>query len=322
MSMTYNRDMPKSQHYTLEHVQIHAEDGIQLPGLWYTPTHKDTKTAFIYLHGCGNASIFYKVQKMHTFAEILAEQGIHFFPFNNRGATYIRKLTKIVDGEEQDVKIGTALEKISESVFDISAAVAEAQARGMEKIVLIGESTGANKIVVYNHYQPNNPVNGYALVGGGDDIGLWAQSFGFEHWREVLEEAQQKVAQEEGTHLLSIDAAESLLTYQALVDVMDPDGDYNTFPFTEYFRKEQWSTKPLFHMWRAVTKPTLVLYGSEDTFCYEKPNKVVEILAKHQAGGAKNSYRVIQGADHSFHGQAEKEIRSIFEWWHSTTTVK
>ncbi|MCD8484565.1 hypothetical protein LRY60_03095 [Candidatus Woesebacteria bacterium] len=70
--------MPQSQRYSLEHLQIQTEDGIVLPGLWYTPTQKDSQTACIFLHGCGNASIFYKVDKMHLFAERLAEQGIHF----------------------------------------------------------------------------------------------------------------------------------------------------------------------------------------------------------------------------------------------------
>ncbi|MCD8484563.1 alpha/beta hydrolase [Candidatus Woesebacteria bacterium] len=137
---------------------------------------------------------------------------------------------------------------------------------------------------------------------------------GEKSWRTL----NKKVANGEGTHFLSIDATDSLLTYQALVDVLDPDGDYNTFPFTEHFRQEKWSTKPLFHMWSEVTKPTLVLYGSEDIFCIEQPSNVIQVFAEHESPNAQNSYKVIAGADHSFHEEPHTEIGEVITWWSKT----
>lgn len=307
--------MPNTQPYTLQHVELKTHDGFSLPGLWYVPQKTKNKTAFIFLHGCGSSSVFYKAQKMDIFAQELSRQGISFLAFNNRGAHYIKKLTQDINGKENDIKIGTALEKIADCVPDIEAAIAFVQKHGIENIVLLGESTGANKILVYNHYRPNNPVNGYVCVGGGDDMGLWAQQFGLETWQEILKLCQEKIEQGLGDHLHSTDLKQGIMSYQALYDVLNPDGDYNCFPYTEYFRKEKWSSQPLFHYWSECQKPTLMLYGSEDVFTYVPPEEAVMALQKYQNTTAKVEYQIVKNADHGFHGFEKEEISTAITWW-------
>lgn len=309
--------MPNTQLYTLEHIAFTTPDGFSLPGLWYSPERNDTQTVCVFLHGCGSSSVFYKVEKMHIFAQELSKQGIHFLAFNNRGAHYIKKLSQEKNGETQDIRLGTALEKIVDCVPDIQGAIEYIQKRGMKKIILLGESTGANKIVVYNHYVPDNPITAYVCVGGGDDMGLWAQQFGFENWKNILQTCMNKISAGVGDQLYSVDLNAGIMSYQSLFDVLNPDGDYNCFPYTEYFRKEKWSTQPLFRYWSEIKKPTFVLYGSDDIFTSETPAKAIKALQKHQNPSAHIEYQIVKNADHSFHGNESEEIGQTIRWWQS-----
>jgi pimeloyl-ACP methyl ester carboxylesterase len=56
--------------------------------------------------------------------------------------------------------------------------VRELRRRGYRDITLIGHSTGANKIAVYDHYKPRNSIKRYVLLGGGDDTGILYEHLG------------------------------------------------------------------------------------------------------------------------------------------------
>lgn len=300
--------------YQLQHLSFLATDGIQLPALWFTPNDAPVTTAFLFLHGCGSASVFYKSHKLALFAQAATQQKAGFFAFNNRGAHYIKKLNRVqADGTSEQVKIGTALERIEECVADIDGAITFLQQQGIENIILIGESTGANKICVYHEQKPHNPCVGYALVGGGDDTGIWHEYFG-ENAFALLEEARAR--REAGTDQeLYGTSLDLILSYRALEDLLDPDGAYNCFPFAEALAQAPMSTKPLFHAFASITKPTLILYGELDPFCMTNPHKAVEILQQSHPNPALLSAKVVSGSDHGFDGTEQQEVAAIMEWY-------
>lgn len=296
-----------------ELISFETVDHLQLPGLLYEP-EQATKRVVIFLHGNGSSSIFYKVKKMNLFAEELAKIGWSFLPFNNRGAHYIKKFSWEEQGEKQEKYLGTALEKIEDTVSDLDAALEFAQSRNYTEIVLVGESSGANKIVVYNLLRPENPCLAYALVGGGDDTGLFYSAFGRDKFWEILNEAQKRVAEGNDQELLSAEINHSLFAYRALADIMDPDGLYNIFPFYEYFSEERLGSKKLFTEFFEIQKPTLVLYGSEDKYCYRPAREVVSELLKIHPQPHLLTGVTAEGADHSFFGTEELEVQHITEW--------
>ena len=147
-------------------IHFDATDGVGLAGLLYEP-RRATKRAAIWLHGTGGASIF-DAQRTNGLARELVARGIAFFPFNNRGAHLVRRLRK---GEKR-IGGGMAYEVIRDCVVDIDGAVRELRRRGYRELHIIGHSTGANKIAVYDHLKPRNPIRRYIFLGGGDDTGL------------------------------------------------------------------------------------------------------------------------------------------------------
>lgn len=298
---------------TLEHHSFLTQDHLELPALLYR-TNMTTKRVALFLHGNGSASVFYKAQKMQTFAQELTQVDCAFFAFNNRGAHYIKKFSYQNGDTKEQYFMGTALEKIADCVLDINAAITFLKTLGFSEFILVGESTGANKICVFDSLQNKNDCIGYALVGGGDDTGLWYQSLGENEFSRMLKLCQTKIAQGKGEELLSTAISHGIMTYQALLDTIDPDGFYNCFPFFEATGQVQLSTKPLFHLFAQIAKPMLVMYGEMDEFCVVPPSQALLFLQKADPQSSKIQWHIEPGADHSFSQHEREEAQAIAEW--------
>src|SRR6202022_1405638 len=112
-------------------------------------------------------SVFESKRTNILAAEFLRSR-IAYFPFNNRGAQVLRRLRK----GRKSIAGGMAYERIRDCVFDIDGAIRFLRPRGYAEFALIGHSTGANKIAVYDHYRRRNPISRYVFLGGADDTGL------------------------------------------------------------------------------------------------------------------------------------------------------
>ncbi len=304
-------------HFQTQLVEFPTPDNLLLPGLLFTPS-KQTKKAAIFLHGNGSSSVFYSVKRANALAKSFCSQGMALLLFNNRGAHYIKKLTKIDEvGEEiEDVLLGTALEIIKDVVHDIDGAVNYLQKHGYQQFYLIGHSTGANKICVYNHYQPDNVFEKYILLGGGDDTGLFFhECSNVSQFRQLLEKAKDMIDQHRGQELVPQNFSNSMISYQSFFDIANPDGDYNCFPFKEYLEQLQLSSKSLFRYFRAIKKPSLVVYGENDQYAAEKSGqKANEVLSSLTKDKKNFEFEIITQADHSFHG-FEKELGELIADW-------
>lgn len=297
----------------LEFLDFYSTDQIRLPGLLFTP-HTQTKKIALYIHGNGSASIFYSPTKINLFAKSLLEKEIAFFPFNNRGAHYIHKLTQGTKPNEKDIKQGTALELIQDCVFDIDGAINFLKKRGFETFYLIGSSTGANKIVYYNYHNPHNHIKKYVLLSGGDDTGLYYQDMGKEKFIKILILCKDKINRKQGMEFVSEYLGGGLISYQSLFDTINPDGDYNIFPFNEYLNKLHLSKKPLFQEFKSINKDTMIIYGDHDEYCYGNVKKCMDVLKKESSNQKYFTFKLIENADHGFHGK-EKKLANLISTW-------
>ncbi|OGK17687.1 hypothetical protein A2866_05900 [Candidatus Roizmanbacteria bacterium RIFCSPHIGHO2_01_FULL_39_8] len=298
----------------LKLVSFETTDKIQLPGLLYEP-HTKTPEVALYLHGNGSSSIFYKDDSMNLLGAALVRIGISFFPFNNRGAHWIKKLVKKREEEEDRVLYGMTFELIKECVYDIDGALNYLKKLGYKKFYLIGLSTGANKIVVYHYYKRKNLINKYILVSGGDDTGLYYQDFGRVKFTSLLKTSRDKIKKGKGRELIPQDiVADPLISYQSLYDTINPNGDYNIFPFNEYMNNLKLSRKKLFREYKTINKPSLVIYGEQDEYCYGNVLRCVEILKKECTHPELFTFKMIKGADHGFSGKEKKLTELISAW--------
>src|SRR3989344_1922643 len=297
-------------------VNFTTPDHFLLPGLLYE-SNKKTDKAVIFLHGNGSASIFYKVDEINLFAKYLNEKGIAFFPFNNRGAHWIKKLNRIADGEKERVLYGMAYELIKECILDIEGAVKFLKGEGYKKFYLIGESTGANKIVVYHYYRRKNRITKYILLSGGDDVSVYLNFYFKKDKRflfEMIKKCKDKIKKGKGRELVSLELIpDPLISYQSLYDTINPEGDYNIFPFDDYLHKLKLSRKPLFREFKTIDKPTLVVYGELDEYGPAPVRDCVEVLKKECSDPKLFTFKIIKDTDHGMTGKEEELIKHIIK---------
>jgi len=295
-------------------IEFKTKDGLTLPGLLYET--KGSKTAAIDLHGNGSSSFFYDESENRPLAEALGKIGVSILYFNNRGAHIIKKLNVVRGKKTKRRRFGMAYEKIKECVPDIDGAISFLKKRGYKKFYLIGASTGANKICVYNFYKPKNEISKYVLLCGGDDTGIYYHMFGKTKFWKLLREAKRKIEQKRGEEIIKdLILPDEIFAYVGFYDIANPDGDYNTFPFYESMGRAKLSKKPLFRYFKSVKKPSLVVYGSKDEYAWGNVPRVVKILQKEKP---EFTYKIINGAGHSFAGYEKKLAGIISDWLKSS----
>lgn len=289
-------------------VRFATLDGLELSGLLYEPKRR-TKKAAVFLHGTGGSSVF-ESNRTNPVAEEMIRRGIAYFPFNNRGAHLMRRL-RVTRGRRRSVGGGMAWELIRDCVYDIDAAARALRARGYRELFLIGHSTGANKIAIYDFYKPRNPFRKYILFAGGDDVGLMYEQLGARRFRKALAQAKKNRRSED---LAPPSISRLPISWRSLHDMINPDGDYNVFPFLEKLRGIRLSRKPLFRHVRRIRKPTIAIYGDRDEYCFDDVSGCVRTLAN--AVGPKENFEfvIVKNADHGFTGMERELGRLMAEW--------
>ena len=286
-----------------------ATDGVKLTGLLYEPKRATTRAA-VWLHGTGGSSIFTS-SRTNLLAEEMTSRGIAWLPFNNRGSDFIRRMRKTRGTKSKSFFGGATHELIRECVFDIDGAAQFLRERGYRELYLLGHSTGANKVAVYAHYKPRNPYARYVLLAGGDDVGLTYEKLGGRRFHAALEKARAMIEAKRGDELVPRTVFDIPLSWRAFLDMHNPDGDYNVFPFGEVLRGERISRKPLFRHVRSLRKPSLFVYGDSDEFLGQVTESVA-VLAEVIPPGSEIA--VLGDADHSFTGR-ERELGELVTEW-------
>jgi pimeloyl-ACP methyl ester carboxylesterase len=289
-------------------VRFTATDGVALSGLLYEPRRATTR-AIVFLHGTGGASIF-DSKRTNVLGRELVRRGFAWFPFNNRGAHLIRRLrtkTRSING-------GMAYELIRDCVHDIDGAIGELRRRGYRDITLVGHSTGANKIAVYDGRKNRVMARRYVMLAGGDDTGLMYLQLGSRRFRATLDRARRMTKAGRGDELAPPTGDLPMLSWRSLYDMLNPDGDYNVFPFLEAMRGIRLGRKPLFRQLLGIIKPTLLLYGDGDEYCYDDVPGCVAALADALGPRSNFEIAVMKDADHGFGGW-EKELAALIADW-------
>jgi len=293
-------------------IEFTTKDGLSLPGLLYRPI--SSKTAIIYLHGNGSASVFYDEKEKRILSEVFAKKNISLLTFNNRGAHIIKKINvRNKNNDVERVKFGMAYEQIKDCILDIDGAIEFLKSEGFKEFYLMGLSTGANKICVYNYYKKQNEISKNILLGGGDDVGIYFDLLGSRKFHSLLRKAKGKMKEDKGDQLITDLELfpESIFSYKAFYDLANPDGDYNCFPYYEVINKLKLSKKPLFRYFKSINKPTLVIYGEKDEYAWGDIRRVIEILKGYKS---EFQYVTIENADHGFTG-FKKELAEVIVNW-------
>ncbi len=295
-------------------VTVESSDHLALPALWFSPA-KPPQSAAIWLHGNGGASSFYSVTRTNALAEALTSQGIGFLALNNRGAETIKQLKQTRGSKTRRVLAGFAHERIRDCTHDIDGAVRFLWQQGCRRIALVGHSTGANKICVYDHRTKHNRVAAYVLVGPGDDVGIYYQTLGARRFARALTHARTQITKGHGQQQVPVAISPTPISWAALYDTLDPRGDYNVFPFLEHL--QGFSLTPKARRFREVKqlrRPTLTLFGEHDEYCFGDVPGCAQVLCAHAPAHVPFEVEILTDTDHGFAG-AELELGQRIATW-------
>jgi pimeloyl-ACP methyl ester carboxylesterase len=120
-----------------------------------------------------------------------------------------------------------------------------------------------------------------------------------------------------GEDVAPIDFYDGHFSYQSIADILDPDGNYNTFPFYET-RHAPIGKKPLWREFKSLNKPTLVVYGSLDETCRPDVATCIEILKRECSDPELFTFRTIEGGDHTCYPH-EPELAEVMAEWIAKT---
>lgn len=136
-------------------IECRTQDNLVHQGLLYKPQKKGN-TALIWVHGLtGN---FYRNYPLHT--ALIAQckkHGWAYLSCNTRGhdaLASIRKVDNAVDSGFSRIPGGAGQEVFTDCVYDIQGYVEYLGKLGYSRIILIGHSTGANKVCYYSASKP------------------------------------------------------------------------------------------------------------------------------------------------------------------------
>ncbi len=303
----------------LSFVSFSATDKIVLPGLLYTPD-KPTKKATIWLHGMGDNAVFYKPKLINALAKAHTTNGIAFLAFNNRGAhtnKYLKIANESLPEEDRNYQGGTHYELIADAPKDIDGAVAYLKEQGIDELFLAGHSTGANKICVYDTATKNNPFKKYVLAGPGDDTGLFLKALGIKQYWKTLQHAAKLISNRQPNNIMPKYSGMYPFSAQSAWDILNPDGDYNTFPYYEY-TNQRLGKKSLFKEYSEISVPTLVIIGEKDEYMGTAGSATVALNIFLHHTSAKmmkiHDFELVRDADHSFHNHETEFSKQLVDW--------
>ncbi|HUY85175.1 MAG TPA: alpha/beta hydrolase [Candidatus Dormibacteraeota bacterium] len=302
----------------LEFVSLESVDKLKLPGLLYKPS-QPVKKAAVWLHGMGDSGVFYKPELINALGEALTDKGIALLAFNNRGAHNSKNL-KITDEtlpeEDRRYQGGTHYEQIADCVKDIDGAGNFLKKQGFSEFYLLGHSTGANKICAYHVRAKQNAFSKYVLAGPGDDVGTAFVELGAKRFWQALKYAA-KMLDKDPLHIMPKYTGMYPFSAQSAWDILNPDGDYNTFPFYECLN-ERLGSKPLFDEYQKLDKKVLVIIGEADEYAYTAgdANGALNLLMKHTSNSQlkHTDFISVADADHSFHDHEAEFAKTVSDW--------
>ena len=248
---------------------------------FYRPAPARNAPLVLFVHGMG--SNFYRSGLKKAFLEAAPALRLAILAFNNRGA-----------------ERGTEDEKFRTCLADLDAAAAYARRRGHRKLVLVGHSTGCQKIAYWQARRQHSAVAGLVLLAPADDYAVNRRDLG-RRFESKVAWARKMVAAGRGdaplAGLYERFAAERFLS---LADERAVEA--NVFRYAGALTQ-----------FRRVKCPVLAVFGEREEFAVLPPAEMLAILRRRTKSRDFDDW-LIPGADHGFLGCEAELALSVCQW--------
>lgn len=283
--------------------EITTKDGVIHQGLVAWP-EKEGKTAFIWVHGL-TGDFYSNTTLLSLFAENSNKKDFAFASFNNRGHDMIAGFRKIDTTSSKGYSyatIGAGFEIFEECVYDIDAAVDFFVQKGYKKIVLLGHSSGANKVSYYAGVVKNVQVSGVVLMCPMSD--RLDPSVNKEKIQENIKKCFTLIEQGRedalitGMHFFP-------MTAKRYISLVTPNTSEDQFGYGD--------DPPVLKDYEQIKVPLYVLFAEKDEYADRPMVEIKKIFDLHQKSSLYSSH-IIPEVFHNLVGKEKEIIEEIFTW--------
>lgn len=288
--------------------EITTSDGLRHQGIYAAPAIKKKK-AVLWMHGL-SAAFYNDYELYEVISNALNDQGYGFAIFNNRGHDLIAGIRKY-DGTPPNGYTyypgGAGSEVFEECVSDINAGIEFLEKKGFTEIVLVGHSTGANKVCYFTSTQNNPSVLGVVLAGCmSDRLGHPESAVAIQTHIDIM---KQKVAQGKGDELL-FGYHFFPITPKRYLSLFEPGSLEDTFDYGDM--------NPKMAAFSRIHIPLMVLLGGADEYADRPIDQIKSVFDAHTTSPHYHSV-IIPEALHKFHGKETEVAGTLISWIQSIT---
>ena len=284
--------------------QIETKDHLLHQGIYFEPK-KRGKCAILWIHGFMSA--FYRnLQLWETLAQSSEKYGFGFAVFNNRGhdiVTGIKKINRRKKSGYSYTMQGASSEKFVDCVYDIEAGIKFLLAQKFTKIILVGHSTGANKVCYYSAHQPHSQVAGVVLAGPVSD--RLTPPVNALKLKKTLHLMLRLIKQGKGDRLVT-EPPFFPMTPKRFISLYQPRSPEDTFDYGD--------AKPLMKDYSKIKLPLLVIFGENDEFLDRPVQRVIAIFDAYARSSFYTS-AIIPKATHGFNRSEQQLVKLLFAWY-------
>lgn len=287
---------------TFQLVQSITPDQLNHQGLFSKPV-QSTKRAVLWVHGLTGA-FYSSIDLINTLADHCAKNGMAFASFNTRGHDSITGIKKIDTTSEKGythVNGGAGYEVFSECIYDIQGSLDFLEKEGMTEVILVGHSTGANKVSYFSATVKDPRVIGVILLSAVSD--KLAPEINKEQLSKDIEMMQTLVNSNKGDGLV-IGKTFFPLTPKRFLSLFTP-GIEDQFDYGE--------TNPSLKIFSSIEMPVLVMLGDQDEYLDRKAEVVLSIF-KRFTTSKQYHQTLISQANHGFKGKENEVSTTIMDW--------
>jgi pimeloyl-ACP methyl ester carboxylesterase len=248
---------------------------------FYRPAPRKRGPLLVWVHGMG--SNFYRSVLKKAFLEAAPALGLGILAFNNRGA-----------------ERGTEDEKFRTCLADLDAAAEFARRHGHRKMILVGHSTGCQKIVYWQARRRHPGVAGLALLAPADDYAVTKRDLGRRFEKKVAWARKQVERGKPDAPVTGLYERFTAARFLSVGEIRQPEA--NVFRYGGALTQ-----------FRRVRCPVLAVFGEDEEFAVMPPAEMLAIL-RDRTNSTDYDELLIPGTGHSFKGCEAELALAVCQW--------
>lgn len=222
-----------------------------------------------------------------------------FFTMNNRGMSFLTRFER--KGRKKSTTIGGARERFQDCEKDIKGAIDAMAKAGYRNIILMGHSTGCQKITYYQYKTRDSRVKALVLLGPVDDYNLTRKQLK-RNFNKAVKVANHMVKTGKGSEItpewISRLTARRFLSYADSSRIESRLFNYDS-------SLKEFST---------IVVPVLAVFGSKEEYVSTKSVKQCLGLLKERTSSERYDSLIIDGANHGFDGKERELSLAVVKW--------